>query len=65
MKRLRRFAETETRFSMLWQTHPDTAEALLEQSQKDVLARYHHYQQLAELSWDAGSGDPTTSREER
>jgi pyruvate-ferredoxin/flavodoxin oxidoreductase len=61
----RRFAETETRFSMLWQSHPDTAEALLEQSQKDVLARYHHYQQLAELPWDAGSGDPTTTREER
>jgi pyruvate-ferredoxin/flavodoxin oxidoreductase len=60
----RRFAETETRFSMLWQSHPDAAEALLEQSQKDVVTRYHHLQQLAELPWDADSDDTTSTGEE-
>ena len=37
---------------MLWRTHPDVAEKLLQQSQEDVLHRYHFYQQLADLSWD-------------
>ena len=38
---------------MLWRTHPDVAEKLLEQSQQDVLHRYHFYEQLAGLSWDS------------
>lgn len=37
---------------MLWRTHPEVAEKLLEQSQQDVLHRYHFYEQLAALPWD-------------
>jgi pyruvate-ferredoxin/flavodoxin oxidoreductase len=48
----RDFVMTETRFSMLWQTHPDAAEAFLAQAQQDVKRRYHYYKQLSELSWD-------------
>ena len=47
----REFIETEIRFNMLWRTHPETAEQLLEQSQQDVLRRYHYYEQLANLPW--------------
>ncbi len=47
----RDFIETEVRFNMLWRTHPETAEQLLEQSQQDVLHRYHYYEQLASLPW--------------
>ena len=48
----REFIETEIRFNMLWRTHPDVAEKLLEQAQQDVLHRYHFYEQLADLPWD-------------
>ena len=48
----RDFVETEIRFNMLWRSHPEDAEAFLEQSQADVLHRYHYYEQLAALPWD-------------
>jgi len=48
----RDFAMTETRFSMLWQTHPEAAERFLEQAQQDVKNRYHYYRQLSELEWN-------------
>jgi pyruvate-ferredoxin/flavodoxin oxidoreductase len=48
----REFAQTETRFSMLWQTHPQEAEEFLAQAQQDVKNRYHYYKQLSELDWD-------------
>ena len=48
----REFVESEIRFNMLWRTHPKEAEEMLEQSQQDVLHRYHFYEQLANLSWD-------------
>lgn len=48
----REFIETEIRFNMLWRTHPDIAEKLLEQSQQDVIHRYHFYEQLASLDWE-------------
>jgi pyruvate-ferredoxin/flavodoxin oxidoreductase len=48
----REFIETEIRFSMLWRTHPEDAEKFLEQSQQEVLHRYHYYEQLASLPWN-------------
>ena len=47
----RDFIRTETRFDMLWQTHPEDAERFLAQAQRDVNHRYHYYQQLAEMDW--------------
>ena len=47
------FIKTETRFSMLWHTHPQDAERFLQQSQAEVRQRYHHYKQLAEMEWDS------------
>jgi pyruvate-ferredoxin/flavodoxin oxidoreductase len=47
----REFLETETRFSMLWHSAPETAEKLLQQSQQEVQQRYLRYQQLAALDW--------------
>ncbi|MEA1888613.1 MAG: pyruvate:ferredoxin (flavodoxin) oxidoreductase [Pseudomonadota bacterium] len=43
----RDYASTETRFSVLWRTHPDAAEQLMREAQADVDARYRHYQELA------------------
>ena len=37
---------------MLWRTHPEAAEKFLEQSQQEVLHRYHYYEQLASLPWN-------------
>lgn len=48
----RDFVMTETRFSMLWQSHPDDAEAFLKQAQQDVKSRYRYYKQLSELEWN-------------
>jgi pyruvate-ferredoxin/flavodoxin oxidoreductase len=48
----REFVESETRFNMLWQSDPETAEKLLAQSEREVRERYHRYQQLAALDWD-------------
>ncbi len=47
----RDFVMSETRFSMLWQSHPDAAEAFLKQAQQDVKNRYRYYKQLSELEW--------------
>ncbi len=48
----RDFIEKEIRFNMLWRTHPEDAERFLEQSQREVLHRYHYYEQLAGIPWD-------------
>ena len=48
----RDFVMTETRFSMLWQSHPEAAEAFLKQAQKDVRSRYRYYKQLSSLEWN-------------
>jgi pyruvate-ferredoxin/flavodoxin oxidoreductase len=49
---LKEFVKTETRFSMLWLTHPEVAETLLAQEQKNVNSRYNYYQQLSRLDWE-------------
>ena len=54
----RDFIETEIRFNMLWRTHPQDAEKFLEQSQQEVLHRYHYYEQLASLEWEEGDLEP-------
>ena len=46
------FVKSETRFNMLWNTHPERAETLLEQARKEVKERYERYQQLASLDWN-------------
>ncbi len=45
------FALTETRFSMLQRSHPEEAAQLLAQAQTEVMDRYHHYAQLADISY--------------
>jgi len=47
------FSKTETRFSMLWHTHPERAKALMQQTQQEVEQNYHHYRQLADLDWQS------------
>jgi pyruvate-ferredoxin/flavodoxin oxidoreductase len=48
----RDFVSNETRFSMLWRSHPDNAEAFLHESQVEAMARYHHYEQLAAMDYE-------------
>jgi len=54
----RDFVMSETRFSMLWQSHPDHAEAFLKQAQQDVMNRYRYYKQLSELEWTEATSVP-------
>ncbi|HHS89493.1 MAG TPA: pyruvate:ferredoxin (flavodoxin) oxidoreductase, partial [Rhodobacteraceae bacterium] len=49
---LRDYYQTEARFSMLWRTHPDSAEEYVTQAQEAVLEHYHHFEQLASLPTD-------------
>ncbi len=46
------FLETEARFSTLWDSHPDEAEAYLQQARKDVHHRFNFYRQLADMEWE-------------
>ncbi len=50
------FARTEARFSMLARSNPEAAKQFLQQAQRDVTERYHRYEQLAGLSWEAVDG---------
>ena len=45
------YVQTETRFNMLWHTHPEVAEALVKEEQKFVTHRYNFYKQLSQLDW--------------
>jgi pyruvate-ferredoxin/flavodoxin oxidoreductase len=47
----REFVSQETRFNMLWRSHPEAAEKFLGQAQKHALSNFQHYRQLAELSY--------------
>jgi len=47
------YAATETRFNVLWRTHPEAAEKLMRQAQADIDARYRHYRERAMHSTDA------------
>ena len=69
----RDYVQTETRFNMLWHTHPEVAEALVEEEQKFVNHRYHYYKQLSQLDWTdselvaevkAGRGKPAAGDKE-
>lgn len=55
----RDYVQSETRFNMLWHTHPEEAEQFVAQAQQDVNTRYHYYQQLSQLEW--GSDTTLTS----
>jgi pyruvate-ferredoxin/flavodoxin oxidoreductase len=46
---LKNFYQSETRFSMLWRSHPDAAERFLAGAQAAVEERFRHLQQLAAL----------------
>jgi pyruvate-ferredoxin/flavodoxin oxidoreductase len=50
----RQYMESETRFAMLWHSHPEAADAFAEQAQADIDARFKHYQQLAAMEWSEG-----------
>lgn len=50
----RDYVQSETRFNMLWHTHPEVADSLVEQEQRFVNHRYNFYQQLAALDWSDG-----------
>ena len=56
----REFAQTEARFSMLWRTHPEAAEELMKRAQEGVMERFHHYEQLARLSYETESEGETS-----
>nr|VFJ42845.1 MAG: pyruvate-ferredoxin/flavodoxin oxidoreductase [Candidatus Kentron sp. FM]VFJ43513.1 MAG: pyruvate-ferredoxin/flavodoxin oxidoreductase [Candidatus Kentron sp. FM]VFK05553.1 MAG: pyruvate-ferredoxin/flavodoxin oxidoreductase [Candidatus Kentron sp. FM] len=53
----RDFAATETRFSMLAHTHPDSAERYLREAQRVISSRYRRYAQLAKLAVDERGND--------
>jgi pyruvate-ferredoxin/flavodoxin oxidoreductase len=47
----RDFVSQETRFNMLWRSHPEAAEQFLDQAQSHALENFQHYRQLAEMSY--------------
>ncbi|MEP5566313.1 MAG: pyruvate:ferredoxin (flavodoxin) oxidoreductase [Halioglobus sp.] len=61
----RDYVQTETRFSMLWHSHPEVAEQLVKKEQQFVNHRYHYYKQLSELDWTDGEELAKTKAEKR
>jgi pyruvate-ferredoxin/flavodoxin oxidoreductase len=49
------FMDTETRFSMLKRSHPEAAAFFAKAAQEEVHRRYHHYKQLASMSYEEES----------
>jgi len=52
---LRKYAYNETRYTMLAHGHPEIAERLLAQAERDVLERWHRYEYLAKAPPDWGA----------
>jgi pyruvate-ferredoxin/flavodoxin oxidoreductase len=50
----RQYMESETRFSMLWHSHPGGAEVFAAQAQAEINQRFQHYRQLAAMDWGEG-----------
>ncbi|MFE8071164.1 pyruvate:ferredoxin (flavodoxin) oxidoreductase [Marinobacteraceae bacterium S3BR75-40.1] len=46
------YMKTETRFNMLWRSHPERAQQLLDAAQKEVNERFDRYRQMAGLDWE-------------
>ncbi len=58
------YAYMETRYKMLALSQPEEAKRLIELAQRDAIARYNMYQQLASLKFsggDSGAGRPAPS----
>jgi len=54
---IKAFMDSETRFAMLARSHPEAAERLLAEAQKDADRRFKGYQELAQRATDAPKGD--------
>ena len=54
---IKAFMDSETRFAMLARSHPEAAERLLAEAQKDADRRFKGYQELAQRPTDASKGD--------
>jgi pyruvate-ferredoxin/flavodoxin oxidoreductase len=52
---LRKYAYNETRYTMLAHGHPETAEQLLAEAERDVLERWRRYEYLAKAPADGGA----------
>ena len=50
----RQYMESETRFAMLWHSHPEDADRFAEQAQSEIDQRFAHYRQLAAMEWSEG-----------
>ncbi len=59
----REFINSETRFNMLWRSHPEDAERFLQAASHEVHERYHRYAQLAELEWESAEEESEATTE--
>src|SRR5262249_51879075 len=58
---LDKYTYSETRYKMLLKAMPDRARELLRLAQEDIRARWHLYEQLAELRTDGKPGAPAAA----
>lgn len=59
------FTKTETRFNMLKRSHPELAEEYARQAQDDVIARFSHYQDLADLPGEAEKAEQQEQEQDK
>ena len=57
--------KTEPRFSILWRTHPDNANAFLKAEQQAVTKRFQHLKQLSELPVGDDEGGKSAAKAEK